>query len=55
MVVLDQTGYKESIDLDLKGDLTNINDLSRQLKAYGLSLQKSQEEIDMLIIRDKMN
>jgi thiol-disulfide isomerase/thioredoxin len=45
--------YKGPVDLDLKGDLTDMDNLAQQLQKYGIKLYQQVENIDMMIIRDK--
>jgi hypothetical protein len=52
-VVLDKTGFTESIDIDLMGDISNTNNLASQLKAHGIRLYQSEEDVVMLVIGDK--
>ncbi len=51
--VVDGTGFTETVDLDLEADLSDINDLNRALKPYGLFIEKDQRIIDILVVKDK--
>ncbi len=51
--VVDGTGLTETVDLDLEADLSDIDDLNRALKPYGLIMEKDQRVIDILVVKDK--
>jgi len=50
--VIDATGYNDYIDLKLIANVTNLQELSQALRAYGLDLVEKDYEIEMLVIRD---
>ncbi|REA63568.1 hypothetical protein DSL64_03755 [Dyadobacter luteus] len=52
--VVDGTGYTDPVDLILDADLSDIADLNRALKPYGLTLNEKVREIDMLVISDNL-
>ncbi|MCE7044459.1 TlpA family protein disulfide reductase [Dyadobacter sp. CY312] len=52
--VIDGTGYSEPVDLMLDANLSDVADLNKALKAYGLALVEEVREIDMLVIADNI-
>ena len=52
--VVDGTGYTDPVDLVLDADLSDVADLNRALKPYGLALTEKVREIDMLVISDNL-
>ena len=50
--VIDATGYNDYIDLKLIANVTNLQEFSQALRAYGLDLVEKDYEIEMLVIRD---
>ncbi|MEO5912530.1 MAG: redoxin domain-containing protein [Pelobium sp.] len=50
--VLDETGYKGNVDLNLDTNMTKVETINEALKAYDLALVKAKRTIDMLVIRD---
>ena len=51
--VVDETGFNEPIDLSLKADPKDFEQVAEQLKTYGLILEKGRRTMDMIIVRDK--
>jgi thiol-disulfide isomerase/thioredoxin len=52
-IVLDETGYKENIDIKLLANPKTVDDLTMLLSKSGLKLSSSYRDLDMLVIRDK--
>ncbi|MGF7079050.1 thioredoxin-like domain-containing protein [Mucilaginibacter sp. UYCu711] len=52
-VILDQTGYKQHIDLTFQDGVKDMPGIQKELAAYGLKLYSSYEKIEMLVIKDK--
>ena len=52
MPVIDGTGYKGNIDIELPGDFNNINELRKKLKQYNLDLIESERSIDMFVLTE---
>jgi len=48
--VLDRTGYLKSLDVNIEGDSSDINEIGKQLTRFGLALTFSKEDLDCLII-----
>jgi hypothetical protein len=48
--VLDETGYKGKINIDLHSDLTNIASLRIELKSYGFDLIKEKRELEFFTL-----
>lgn len=51
--IIDETGYNNNIDLQLKSDLDNITSLNTELQQYGLILEDAEREMEMLVVREK--
>lgn len=51
--IVDGTGYKKNIDLTLTGNFSDIDDINKNLKEYGLELVEETRDIKMLVITDK--
>ncbi|RZJ91947.1 MAG: TlpA family protein disulfide reductase [Chryseobacterium sp.] len=49
--VIDETGYKNHVDIVLSGNL-NLIVLRKELQQYGLDLIESERELDMFVISD---
>ena len=52
MPVIDGTGYKGNIDIELPGDFNKINELRKKLKQYNLDLIESERSIDMFVLTE---
>lgn len=50
--LVDQTGYKGKVDLDLDATLSDVASLREALQAYGLDLVGQEAEIEVLVIGD---
>lgn len=52
---IDETGIdpKLKVDMQLTGDLKDVDNLRKQLQLYGLDLISGDREVDVLVIRDK--
>lgn len=51
-VFADETGFNGKVDLKLTGDLSNFENLRRQLQEYGLELVIEQREMKCLVVKD---
>ena len=51
--VVDATNYKESIDIELDANLSNLESLRNALQLYDLTIVEKDYEIDMLVIKDR--
>jgi hypothetical protein len=50
--VVDDTGSKGNVDINLDARLSSVDDLRKALKAYDLDLIEKKYDIEMLVIRD---
>jgi thiol-disulfide isomerase/thioredoxin len=50
--VVDDTGYKGNVDINLDARLSSVDDLRKALKAYDLDLIEKKHDIEVLVIRD---
>jgi thiol-disulfide isomerase/thioredoxin len=50
--VIDETGYKGNVDINLDAKLSSVDDLRKALKAYDLDLIEKKHDIEVLVIRD---
>lgn len=50
--VVDDTGYKGNVDINLDARLSSVEDLRKALKAYDLDLIEKKHDIEVLVIRD---
>ncbi len=50
--VIDETGYKGNVDINLDARLSSVDDLRKALKAYDLDLIEKKRDIEVLVIRD---
>lgn len=50
---IDQTGYDGNVSISLFGSLEDLTSVNSQLKSYDLEMVEKEEEIDVLVIRDK--
>jgi thiol-disulfide isomerase/thioredoxin len=53
MPLLDETNFKENVDLEINADLTNLSAVNKELEKYGLKFIESNRIIDMIIIKNK--
>jgi len=51
--IVDETGYKKPIDLDLKVDPSNFEEVQAALKPYGITFTKGKRMLDVIVVRDK--
>ncbi|MDB5145961.1 MAG: hypothetical protein JWQ66_4676 [Mucilaginibacter sp.] len=51
--VIDRSGYTGRVDLELNANLSDLRAVNRALAKYGLQIQRSEETLDMLVIRDR--
>lgn len=52
ITIVDKTGYK-NIDLSLKNKLTDLKELERDLKEYGIGIREGMANLDCLVIRNR--
>lgn len=52
MPIVNDTGYKGKVDLELNADLSDVKSLNSELKKYDLQLVEKDKEINVLVIRD---
>lgn len=52
MPIVDLTGYKTRVDIDVQADLSDLVSLNKALHKYGLVLSETTQIQEMLIIRD---
>lgn len=52
--VVDATDYNEPVDLQLEANLSDVTDLNKALRPYGLTLVQEDREIEMLVIADNI-
>lgn len=50
--VVDDTGYKGNVDINLDARLSSVDDLRKALKTYDLDLIEKKHDIEVLVIRD---
>jgi hypothetical protein len=50
--VVDETGYKGNVDINLDAKLSSVDDLRKALKVYDLDLIEKKQDIEVLVIRD---
>ena len=50
--IIDETGIEGEIDLELKANLDNIEDVKKSLNRMGLKLEKSKREMKVVVIKD---
>jgi thiol-disulfide isomerase/thioredoxin len=53
LAFVDETGFKGKVDMELNGDLNDLENIRTQLKQYGLDIIKEKRELEVLVIRDK--
>jgi hypothetical protein len=51
--VVDQTGQKKWVDLDINARLSDVAAVNRELEKYGLQLRKTSLPLDVMVIKDK--
>lgn len=52
--VIDRTGYSGTFDMSIKAAWKDRSLLNSELARYGLTLQESEEELNMLVLKDKL-
>lgn len=50
--IIDKTGYTGKVDIELEANLTNINSINSALARYDLTIEKSIEPVEILVIKD---
>jgi len=53
--IIDETHFYQSIDLNIKADPKNFDEVNAGLKKYGLEFREEERKIDMIVIKDKNN
>lgn len=51
--IIDGTNYKEPVDMEVSANLTNMESINAALARYDLRFELKEQELDLLIIRDK--
>jgi hypothetical protein len=49
--LLNQTNYYGNIQVSLRGNLSNLNELNMELGKYGLTLKETEKELKMIVIK----
>ncbi|MBB6270846.1 thiol-disulfide isomerase/thioredoxin [Pedobacter cryoconitis] len=52
MPIIDETHYKGKADLQIKGNLRDMNNVNTSLREYGLEFKEVERKIEMLVISD---
>ncbi len=50
--VINETGYKGRVDLEINAAVNNFDAINRELARYDLHFDKEEREIEFLVIRD---
>lgn len=50
--IIDETNIVDLVNIDIKADFSNLNDLNEKLRGFGLILKESMREVDILEISD---
>ena len=50
--IVDKTGYKSWVDIDINARLSNVDAVNKELEKYGLRLQLMTLPLDKMVIRD---
>lgn len=50
--IIDKTGYEGTIDIDIKANLSSIEELNKALAAYDLKFSREKLSMDVLVIAD---
>lgn len=50
--VVDETNYKDLVDLKISADMSNVESIRKALQPYGLDLIQSQCDLEMIVVRD---
>jgi len=51
--LIDETGYKSMVDLELTANMSDLKDVNKALARYDLRFVEKQADIEMLVIRNK--
>ncbi|MCY1529156.1 hypothetical protein D9M68_642880 [compost metagenome] len=51
--VVDDSGYREPVDLSFRADMTNVRAINKELQFYGLQLVEREVEVTVLVIRPR--
>ena len=52
---MDKTNYKGLIDISLKCDFHNVDDINKALSKYDLMLVEQEDEVEMIVISKLQN
>jgi thiol-disulfide isomerase/thioredoxin len=52
--IVDETGYKPWVDLEINARLSDVKAVNKELAKYGLALELREEPLDMMVIRDHL-
>ena len=50
--VVDRTGQKKWVDIDINARLSDVAEVNKELEKYGLQLKKMQVPLDVIVIKD---
>jgi thiol-disulfide isomerase/thioredoxin len=50
-IVIDETGYRENVDIEFKCGLDNLEGLTKELATYGLGIRIEAREIECLVLK----
>ncbi|MEJ7778907.1 MAG: TlpA family protein disulfide reductase [Daejeonella sp.] len=53
MPIVNDTGYRGKVDLELNADLSDVKSINSELKKYDLQFIEKEKEVEVLVIRDK--
>jgi thiol-disulfide isomerase/thioredoxin len=52
VIIINETGVTGNIDFSIDADMTNLNDMTRELQKQGLTLTKGTKKMKVVVIRD---
>lgn len=50
--VIDETGYKDRVDIKIDGNMVSVPEINKSLAVYGLELSPAKRKVDIYIIHD---
>lgn len=53
MPIVNDTGYRGRVDLELNADLSDVKSINQELSKYDLQFIEKDKEVEVLVIRDK--
>ncbi|MEJ7693181.1 TlpA disulfide reductase family protein [Daejeonella sp.] len=53
MPIVNDTGYRGKVDLELNADLSDVKSINSELKKYDLQFIEKEKEVEVLVIRDR--